>query len=415
MANSVVKIYGDGEFWVDGERKAKLYPDGDIWANGKKIGKVYSDGDIWIDGKSVGRVFSNGDLWIGSRKVATGIYLLDLLDQRGDPPVQKQESHTTFVGGFVPKGRPNFNSSSSGCSGFGCMALFVVVLLIVALVYACFALWFSELPQILFGNLQYFGTGAMVSVYACMFLMIYKHCKLAVGDGRVQFFKGLLMQGGTFVLNIFVFTVLDVLVTASDYGIPVGDALGELGGLLGGFGGMVASAFFVALAPTAVSSIISAICIKKGVDIPNLSLPKMKFPTKSAVKKSYGTSKKFSFDGMTIICVLLTLLAVYLNAALPFAAILSMDALSYMPLDEIIWVPTFAFILAVVIRREKCQYSGFWAHWLWQSGLMLLGNCINVHVAGFSDPSGGFIISTAIVTCLVGFLATFVTSVFMKR
>lgn len=265
MADPVVKIYGDGEFWVDGQRKAKMYPDGEIWANGSKVGKVYSDGDIWIDGESVGRVFSNGDLWIGNRKVATGIYLLDMLDSNGNPSANQKESSASAAPTFISMGIANIGRSAPDIGNFGCGLIFVVVLLIVAFVYACFALWFSELPQIMFGNFQSLGKIAMISVYVCMFITMYKHCKTAVHNGRVMFFKGLVMQGVVFLANIVIFTVLDLIVTATSYGIPVGIALGELGGLLGGsLGGIIISAVFVAAAPTVVSSIISFICIKKG-------------------------------------------------------------------------------------------------------------------------------------------------------
>ena len=51
VEKTVVKIYGDGEFWIDGQKKAKLYPDGEIWADGELIARVYEDGKMLASGE----------------------------------------------------------------------------------------------------------------------------------------------------------------------------------------------------------------------------------------------------------------------------------------------------------------------------------------------------------------------------
>jgi len=273
MAKDIIRIYGDGEIWIDGKMRARIYPDGDIYSNGKRIGKIYEDGDIWMDSRSVGRVYKNGEVWIGGKRVATGVYLLALLEGSNPPPrpdnAERDIPDIDSSASNIPRAPhiPTTPAASGGAAG--CVGTLFVVLLIIIFIYACFRMWFVELPTLLFDNMQNVGDIATFSTYACMFIAAYLHCALASQRRRVMFFGSLLAQGALFIGNIIVFTLVELITYAIPYGFTIADAFGELGGALGGsFSSIVFSALIMGVAPTIVTSLLGYLFIRSGSTLP---------------------------------------------------------------------------------------------------------------------------------------------------
>lgn len=378
MGKSIVKIYGDGEIWIDGRQEGKIYPDGEIYANGKLFGRIYEDGDIWIDGRKAGRVFANGDVWIGSEKVATGVYLLELLGDSDPPPPKDTTLHTSRTNSSGNAGSQFTNSrnrSSSGSFGFG--FVFVTVLLVVAFIYGAFRFWLTELPTLLFGNMQIMGTAAMVSTYVCMVLVAYVHCSLATRSKEPMFLKAMFMQAAAFFANIIVFTILDLIALAISYGLSIGDALGEVGGAIGGSSlGMILVAVFVGLAPTIVSWFISFICIKKGKTI---SLPSgMKRVNRTAQRqktKYQKQSRKLYWDGERIakalVCLCFVGILTFFLSTLPMSIFMELEE---MPIEmKRMILPALAVLAGILLRRKLyCAYhESFVLGWLVQSAVQI--------------------------------------------
>ena len=266
MGKSILKIYDDGEFWLDGKKQAKLYENGEIWADGKKIAMLYENGDIWMDGKKIGSCTSDGNLWINDRKVASGVYLLSVIE--GSPKNPQQPAHQEYsYSASAPKAKPK--STIGDLDGFGMILFCASILLAVAALIACFKLWITDMPEVLTGHLQSTGlrVAALVSVYGCMVFLLYLHWDIATRKNKVMFFGGLLMQGCAFLVNLLLFTVLDMCATAASYGISAFDALGELGkvtgfGSSGGLLGIVATVVIFGLAPTILGALINKIYLK---------------------------------------------------------------------------------------------------------------------------------------------------------
>ncbi|MBQ7858754.1 MAG: hypothetical protein IJ347_01290 [Faecalibacterium sp.] len=413
MARTVVKIYGDGEFWVDGQKRAKLYPDGEIYADGRKVGRVYPDGDIYIDGKCAGKVYSDGEVWVGGQKVATGVYLLDLLEGSGgaDSTSGRDDSNGSPKFGGFGGGTKLDDRVEVGGSSFGCGVLFVIVLLIVASIYAFFKLWTSELPQLLFSNMNTLGPVATVAVYAGMLFMIYYHCCQSTQEKDVQFVRGMLQQAGVFFANVIVFTVLDLIVTALSYGFTLGDVLTAAGSALAGsVFGMILIAVFIGAAPTIVSSILSLICIKKGVvlrlpqDIrwkaprgkaprvkapssktPSYKVPSSKTPSSCKPTRTVSVAERCSWVadwagqnlGVKAMCVCFLLVLVLATAGLPASLYVGVD-FSYLTAQD--WLmPVVGIVAGVLIRRNMWRSRRtFVKEWLIQSGMqyaVCLLNC----------------------------------------
>ena len=401
----IVKIYGDGEFWMDGQKRAKLHPDGEIWADGKRVARLYEDGEIWADGKQIGKVYSDGDLWIGNRKVASGIYLLDLLASSKEES-SKESSYENKKQSYSYQGGGNKRSSSES-SSVGGGFIFVTVLLIVAFIYAAFRFWLTELPTLLFGNMQTLGSVAMIFVYASMAVMMYLHICMATKEKETKFLRGLLMQAGAFFVNIIVFTILDLIATAISYGYTVGDALGEVGNALAGsFFGFVLIGVFVGLAPTIISSLISSVCIKKRIVV---SLPsglkstftgygKKKFSISGvfsgiSFKKpnvSFGTKYRYSkktkfsdWDGEKIVkalcCTIFLIMINFFGASI--AAIGT--GLDIEAMEPIMYIMTaIAFVAGIILRRRFYdEFSRpFLFGWVVHSVLLLVVNFINMNI-----------------------------------
>lgn len=271
MGRTIVKFYSDGEFWIDGHKRAKLHPDGEIWADGRKIANLYEDGEIWMDGKRVGFCSEDGDLWINNRKVATGIHLLSVMQQPQRETDQSYESESRKSWG----GGTSFGSGSGGFSGGGGGggilggAFFVVVLLLVAFLIACFKVWVTDMPQTLTSMMQSEGVKgiALVSVYVCMAVMLYMHWDIATRKNKPLFFLGLLLQGASFLVNLIVFTLIDLMATASAYGMSLFAGFSELGSIIGfggagGLFGMIFALGFMGLAPAIVGTLINLLYLK---------------------------------------------------------------------------------------------------------------------------------------------------------
>lgn len=404
LGKSVVKIYGDGEFWIDGTKRAKLYPDGEIWADGHIVARLYEDGDIWSGGVKIGHVYSDGELWIGNNRVATGIYLLDLLDHA--PNQARNERGFDYRGNRSAPNFENYKSKSSNGSSVGGCFIFVAVLLLIAFIYGCFRFWISELPGLLFGNMQTLGNVAMIFVYAGMFLMMYLHICMATQKKAVLFLRGILLQAGAFFVNIIVFTILDLIITALSYGFTIADALGEIGGALGGgiFGFLVIG-IFVGLAPTIVSAFVSFLCIKKGtvLSVPNGIQFKPSSTSRRTTSYGYSTfsaqksrshvtyrgSKKFvpskatkfsDWDAERIMkafcCLIFLALLVFMSASIP----LSLTGLDMEEMDSGMYAVCAVAVIAGIIIRRKFQENmrkPFLFGWLVQSVMQIIACLVN--------------------------------------
>lgn len=441
VEKTVVKIYGDGEFWIDGQKKAKLYPDGEIWADGELIARVYEDGEIYSNGKRIGKVYSDGDLWLDGKKVASGVYLLDLLGSY-QKSSSNESSYEYKKQNYSCNGGGN-NGSSSRLGSVGGGFIFVTVLLIVAFIYAAFRFWTSELPTILFGNMQTLGSVAMVFVYAGMVITMYLHICMATKNKKTYFRRGLLMQAGVFFANIIVFTILDLIATALSYGYTIGDALGEVGNALAGnFFGFILIGIFVGLAPTIVSSLISSLCIKKGIiaSLPygvksifagfekkkvsfnssTFSMPKVSF--EGTKKYSYSKKTKFSdWDGERIAkalcCTIFLLMLNFYGASIAaIASGLEMEAME----TGMYMVSTVALIAGIIIRRkyqENCRRP-FLFGWAVQSVLLFVVSVINLNSlfgAYAATVIGEECLSLCAMSFFFGALITLFSNVFVRE
>ena len=451
MGKNVVKIYGDGEIWLDGHKKGKIYPDGEVYINGSRIGRIYEDGDIWIDGKQAGRVFANGDVWIGSKKVASGVYLLDLLGDSDPPPPRDTDSDTSCSNSFgnAASRFANVRNQMSD-SNVGCGFIFVAILLIVAFIYGAFHFWLTELPTLLFGNMQIMGTAAMLSTYLCMAAVAYLHCSMATRNKEPMFLKALLMQAAVFFANIIVFTVFDLIALALSYGFSIGDALGEIGGALGGsLLGMILIAVFVGLAPTIVSSFISFLCIKKGKIVPlptkmkkvnftapkakgvNFTVPKVDFTvpnirdinfTVPRAKKSYSRRTwSIYWDGERIAKALMSLcfvsFFVFFLSTLPMSLFMEFEEFEFEARSLIL--PALAVVVGILLRRKLWVEGsdGFILGWVVQSAVLIVACFANwILDTGISSI---FALPDIALSCcgmcfILGLFVTFFTLTFAK-
>lgn len=425
MGKSIVKIYGDGEIWIDGRQEGKIYPDGEIYANGKLYGRIYEDGDIWIDGRKAGRVFANGDVWIGSKRVATGVYLLELLGNSDQPPTNATTVHTSRTNSFENAGSRFSTKSSSDSSGsFSTGFIFVTLLLVVAFIYGAFRFWLTELPTLLFGNMQIMGTAAMLSTYVCMVLAAYIHCAMATKSKKTMFFKALLMQAAAFFANIIVFTILDLIALAISYGFSIGDVLGEIGGALGGsFLGMILVAVFVGLAPTIVSCFISFICIKKGKTV---SLPsgrkRVTFTAKRTTTKYRKKSWKIDWDGERIakalVCLCFVGILTFFLSTLPMSIFMELEEL---PIDlKRMILPLLAVVAGTLLRRKLYyeNHESFVLGWFVQSAVQiaacLAGWALDYGTSTFFTMPD-VVTSSCAVCIIMSLLITFFTLSFVKE
>ena len=450
MSKNVVKIYGDGEIWLDGHREGKIYTDGEIYANGKRIGKIYDDGDIWIDGKQAGRVYSDGDVWIDGKKVASGVYLLDLLVD-SNPPPHETDFGTSRANSFGNAAArfTNAGNRSSG-SDIGCGVIFVAILLIVAFIYGAFRLWLTELPSLLFGNMQIMGTAALLSTYICMVVVAYIHCSMATKKKETLFLQSLLMQAVAFLANIVVFTVLDLIAIAISYGFSIGDVFDALGGALGGsFFGMILIGVFVGLAPTIVSSLISSICIKKGKTIPlptkmrkvNFTAPKAKgvnftvpkvdftipnikevnFTTPRAKKSYYRRTWSIYWDGERIgkalVCLCFVSFFVFFLSTLPVSFFMEFEEMEFEAKNLI--CPALAVLAGILVRRKLWVegFDSFILGWVVQSAVLIVAFFVNwILYSGISSifAMPDLAASSCGMCFIFGLFVTFFTLVFTK-
>lgn len=450
MSKNVVKIYGDGEIWLDGHRKGKIYPDGEIYANGNRIGKIYEDGDIWIDGKQAGRVYPNGEIWVDGKKVASGVYLLELLGN-SDQPQRETNSDTSRANSFGNAAArfTNAGNRSSG-SDIGCGVIFVAILLIVAFIYGAFRFWLTELPTLLFGNMQIMGTVAMLSTYICMVVVGYIHCTMVTRRKETLFLKSLLMQAAAFFANIIIFTVLDLIALAISYGFSIGDVFNALGGALGGsFLGMILIAVFVGLAPTIVSSIISSICIKKGKIIPlptkmrkvnftapkakgvNFTVPKVDFTvpnvksinfTAPRAKKNYSKRTwSIYWDGERIAKALMSLcfvsFFVFFLSTLPMSLFMEFGEFEFEAKSLIL--PALAMLTGILFRRKLWVEGSdsFILGWIVQSAVLIVACFANWALD--TGISSIFALPDIALSCcgmcfIFGLFVTFFTLTFTK-
>ena len=279
MAKDIVRIYGDGEIWINGRLSARIYPDGDIYSNGNRIGKIYEDGDIWMDNRSVGRVFTNGEVWIGNERVATGVYLLALLDDSNPPPQPENTAQNTpdtsadTTGTARARRAPNAphipTTPPAAEGGAGCAGTLIIISLIIIFIYVCFRMWITEVPVLITNNMPNVGGIATFSAYACMLVTAYLHCALVSQRRRTMFIGALLAQGGLFIANVVVFTFIELLTYIIPYGFTIGDAFGQLGVALGGsLSEFIFIGIVMGLAPTIVTSLLGNLFIRNRSTLP---------------------------------------------------------------------------------------------------------------------------------------------------
>ena len=289
MGKTVVKFYGDGEFWIDGKKRAKLYSDGDIWADGKKIGQLYEDGDIWINGRKVGSCTEDGDIWIDGKRVATGVHLLSVFEQK-----KSSSSSSSYTSSYSSSGGSPTRSQvgeilESAVNGSLFLGSFVV--LVICTILASFLVWTRGIPDIFATNFNNYGLAkaALVFTYTGMLFMLYKHWDIATREGEPMFLIGLLLQGLACLFNILVFYLLDIFITAFSYGFTLFEILGQFGSLFAGFlGAAIGVVLFFGLAPALVGTVFNFLYLKiKGRRYKTSS-------SKSAFKGMFGSLKKRS-------------------------------------------------------------------------------------------------------------------------
>ena len=266
MGKTVVKFYGDGEFWIDGQKRAKLYSNGAIWADGKKIGQLYENGEIWIDDRKVGSCTEDGDIWIDGKRVATGVHLLSVFEQE-----ENSSSGSSYEKSYSDGGNgkglvelTDFVKNLSGISG-GNIILGGIVVLIICSIIASVLLWIKGMPDIYAENMNHpaIGVIAQISAYIFMLIIIYKHWDIITREGIsniIDFFgaflRGLVTQGLVCFAHFLVFYILDVVITAFSYGISLFEILANLGDLFSGvlLAGLLSTIFF-GLAPALISTL----------------------------------------------------------------------------------------------------------------------------------------------------------------
>lgn len=232
-----VKVYSDGDVYINGRMDSKIYPDGEIWSYGKIIAKIYPDGEIWSGGCKVGRIYSDGEIWVGSTCVAranggysgngtdtsysnnTDDYSLSDVDSR------KQKTHSAIgiaVGG----------DESQNLSGIGCIAILVGIYLVVCMILFCFVIW-----KILFDELS---TETSISEIIEMIMVIVS----AITTMVIQFRMNCKGKGGN---GYFINLVGMLIIIASSMFYEEGS--------IGVFDWIVLSAFFAVVPTMIVASI----------------------------------------------------------------------------------------------------------------------------------------------------------------
>lgn len=271
MEKTIVKFYGDGEFWIAGKKRAKIYPDGEIWADDKKIGRLYEDCDIWIDGRKVGSCTTNGEIWIDGKRVATGVHLLSVFKQKETTSSSSSyEKNHSRGGGNSQILEFVMNASSGTGSIYGHIIFGGIVVLIVCSIIASVLLWIKGMPDIYAENMNHptISIMAQISSYLFMFLMLYKHWDIITREGICNiidffgaFLRGLVMQGIVCFAHFVVFYILDVVITAFSYGLTLFEILSNFGDIFAGsflLAGILSTIFF-GLAPALISTLSASL------------------------------------------------------------------------------------------------------------------------------------------------------------
>ena len=234
-----VKVYSDGDVYINGRMDSKIYPDGEIWSYGKIIAKIYPDGEIWSGGCKVGRIYSDGEIWVGSTCVAranggysgngndtsysnnTDDYSLSDVDSR------KQKTHSAT--GIAVGGSMLENSD-----GIGCVAIPVLIFLVIDIIATCFWVWpmFISHMKDAKTSTDYFEIVWIFALIITSMIIQYRlNCKDRGGFGFFINFFGMLVGLG-----------VPVYIEDSKTGIDIGLLL-------------VASALFAAVPTVIVASI----------------------------------------------------------------------------------------------------------------------------------------------------------------
>lgn len=232
-----VKVYSDGDVYINGRMDSKIYPDGEIWSYGKNIAKIYPDGEIWSGGCKVGRIYSDGEIWLGSTCVAraNGGYSGNGTDTSysnntddyslSDVGSRKQKQHSAV--GIAVGGGMLENSN-----GIGCVAILVGIYLVVCMILFCFVIW-----KILFNELS---TTTSISEIIEMIMVIVS----AITTMVIQFRMNCKGKGGK---GYFINLVGMLIIIASSMFYEEGS--------IGVFECIVLSAFFAAVPTMIVTSI----------------------------------------------------------------------------------------------------------------------------------------------------------------
>lgn len=278
MSRTDVRLYWDGEFYVDGSCSGRIYDDGQIYLDGKPFGKLYRDGDIYVENRKVGKAYPDGDLWFGNRKAASDVPLLQLLDYLSSGSSDSSRCTNIYLDSdALAELKYASGSASGGWSGFRPRTssggpgvfFFVVALLLICMLIACFQFWWKEVPRMFTDsmNTPWVGTVATISVYVWLVILLVLHWDMGTRSNKVSFFKGLLMHGGSVVAHVIVFFAVDMIATALTYGLSPFAGLGELGSVTGfgglsGLLGIVLAAAVCGLAPAIVGSLATMLYLK---------------------------------------------------------------------------------------------------------------------------------------------------------
>ena len=201
MSNTKIKFYGDGEFWIDGKKRAKLYSDGDLYVDGKPAGKVYSDGDVYLWNKCVGKVYPDGGFWVNGKCVLKDVMILDYLNTdlntasiSSTETDETEETKPTFFS--TPTTTPSIPSLDFSC--LGCFGIFFSILILIA----CAIGWVMVIPGILLDimKISVMGPLSIILIYGSMLYSIYAQWELGSRKGNSAFDYGAIRQSLSFLV-----------------------------------------------------------------------------------------------------------------------------------------------------------------------------------------------------------------------
>lgn len=308
-----IKIYGDGDIYIDGVSRGKIYDDGDIYMDHKLVGKIHDDGEIWLNYKKVGRVYVNGDVWIDGKCVARKCVFLNRDEGNTTPPEKvynERENKTGKEKGFEGNQSDGSGSNSAGKLSAmggtgvgGCVTIFIIGFLVLAAIYVSFRVWTVDANDMMsFFETDIMDKLSMILMYIGMFSALYLHWDKGTRTGHASFGYGILLQ--TIVLSViyYICAIVDTMLIYQEYGdsliqVFINANLEYLASIIQ----LVTIGFMLGIAPAIVGSLVIVLWVKKkgtreGVPKSKIDIKKMIPNTKGKTAKpktnNYNTTKK---------------------------------------------------------------------------------------------------------------------------